>query len=384
MLSQQSRTRRPTGLLTMLVLLVAAPLALAGSATVITGQNGHAVECLFDTNDLANLSAWDDPDLGLSFGQIWKWNGSFHSLAADESGYVYAIANGETYSVGGESSSDEPKAVAGVVRGSAASSLETIYSYAYDGGNEWKRPYSLALAASDSDTFGGLVVAGEVLLLSTYSTGILSGPIESTTLIEVFDPSDADNTIRTLYEAESFVGNEMLLDLEHEVIWIPSSAGFARLTYDETLDGIVSTTLALTEGISPSIQGIDNVGNLHVVDEKFDGAIGKFVTTVRIVDSDGSTTAVAYPKGTEYGIHGFTFDAKGKLWLADHKKKKSNPHYLTKANKRGKFPWKKRIADWGSGTDVRILVTGGDGLFYVIARAKDAGGDSVFGVYAID
>ena len=43
-----------------------------------------------------------------------------------------------------------------------------------------------------------------------------------------------------------------------------------------------------------------------------------------------------------------------------------------------------RLADWGSGTDVRILVTGADGAFYVIAQAKDASGEPVFGVYAID
>lgn len=200
-----------------------------------------------------------------------------------------------------------------------------------------------------------------------------------------------------MFETEEFRAWDLLLDPSTDSIILPRGDYFERLEFDAD-DGFVLSATMLEASFSRGglIWAIDGNGDLYtdtystvinskgnVIDEwliaRFDGATGELLDDA-FADPSGAPNNYSYHK-----IGGFTFDAVDGFWLADFKKGKSPDGFISKANKKGKLPYKKRIAGWTrlgtTDTALTSLQTGLDGLLYAVVRTGPSGAE---GIWSID
>ncbi len=363
-------------------LLLMTSFALAGGTGTITGENGHTATSLFDLDDVMAMPEWDRMTGWLG---STNWNQGLHTVAADSDSTVYVT-------VRAQDDTDE-STVVGIVAGSSAATLETVYRIQYDGSGDFDMPAAIGLATFSVGSGAARIDEGDIVLLNHTLRNYDTADEYYGTLLQVFDPSDADGTIRTLYETDEYVAGDVLLDPTTKTLIIPRGDFFERLSYDpdEGAQGgfVLSTTFIddpLTKGAT--MWALDSNGDLHTdTYERIDGKDDWFVTKIEGATGDILDARFANPKGApnnyaKHKIGGFAFDASDKFWLADWIKSKSPDHFISKKNKKGKIPYKRRIAGWGkNGTaNMKTLQMGLDGVLYSVVQ----GDSGAYAVWAID
>jgi hypothetical protein len=365
-----------------MMILTAASAALASGAGPITGYNGHAATCLFDSDDIGALSEWSG--YAIEVGSTNFYAGKT-TIAADENGMAYTYVRGQ--------GSDYYDAVVGIVAGNG-SSLSTIYYNPYDGSGDWDMPSGLAIAPFSVGSGDARIDSGDIVMLCSTLRDYGTQDERYGTLIQAFDPADAEGTLRDLYYTEDFTpGGYIFLDPTTGSIVIPRGNSIEHIAFDADDGAFVRTTGTndVSFGVGGSIWAMDAAGDLYT-DKRFtDPDTGK--NDYRVIRLDGTNgdlldDAYADPKGApnNYANHkmgGFTFDSAGKFWLADWKKKKSPSHFISKMNNKGSFPYGKRVAGWDDGSDreMKTLQIGLDDVLYAIVQDHPGGR---WAVWAID
>jgi len=339
------------------LLLVAVLLALATGAGALDGANGHTTTEVLSVEDVTeDLPEWDLP-------LFWFGNDNFvagkphHEIAVDGSGKIYVVVAGWDPDGDGYLGA----ATTGVVSADG-STLETVQSSSFGYNSAGTVFTSSWQAVVIADFSNDLVDDGDLLLvrsISDYSNN--SGSVEVYVLPA--DGSDDPELIfeltdtRTPWQADLVAAADGTLFLR--------GFGVHRLDYasgaysgDRVLGHDLSSNFAMVLGPDGYLYG-----HLNIPNDK----------TIYRVDPDGLDSYEAFATAQYYSSQtsGLAFDAKDKLWVATFHKKKTPRNYLAKMNKKGKFPWRKRIAEWGyDGTSgyegMRTLLTGGDGELYAV------------------
>lgn len=355
--------------------------AVAADVALIEGQNGHTATKLFDEDDVRALSsAWDREVV--TFGDAYHRYD--HWIAGDEGGAVYVIAKAEDLS-------GPSHWIGGVLGGDDADSLDEVLVYPYGGGTDWTNPRSLGLAEFSVGEDDVRIDEGDIVLLCDVWTGFDTEDEAQTSVVVAFDPTEADPTPRVLYEADAWIGGDLLLDTTNQRIVLPVYGGFVRLDYDEDDGVFLATTVSVSySSLGGRVFATDGNGALYTErmfldpdrDYRKDWLIAAYSTgNGALLDDDYADPIGAPNNYANHDIQGFAFAGNGKLWLADFKKNKSPDHFIAKANNKGKFPYKKRVAGWSGGTEARGIAFGLDGMLYAIGRT---GGFEGYAVYAID
>ena len=359
------------------VLALTATLALAAGSGPISGHNGHGASLLFDDDDVRAIptGAWDRD--WVWFGDAYGFRAGRHTITADGSGTAYVI-------VQAQDANENSTWVAGVVKGTTTSSPQTVYQYAYDSAQDYEIPYGIALAPNAIGTGSTRIDAGDVVLLSDAVTGDGTSERNLGTLIQAVDPDDAAATLRTVYSTNTWLGRDLILDVANGRLLVTRGRYITRVEHASGSWSATTEDVAALDG-GGSVFAIDDEGDLYADSE---GGPNAYIARIDTTSWTVSDATWANPKGAgasyaNHDIQGLTFDRLGNFWIADFNPKKSSSHFITKRNKKGKFPYKKRIAGWNKPDQMRTLQTGADGRFYAIMR-NHSNETSGYGVYAID
>ncbi len=354
------------------ILLAATGIAVgAGTNPMLKGAGGNTPTLLFDKDDIRSHlpDDWDYDYLSVGY-QHHGGVGEHRTLVATGTSaapVLYLPVQAK------DLDADPVEGWVGVIKvtmdGNAVDSMETVLreAWAFDSsGDDWFWVWTgLAVAHDDA---GPDVNAGDLLLARTerisnvdpddpkYALILYSLDPDNPSLVEVFRTPDGGGSdwlypsrLATMRDGS---GDILLND--------------ALVHYDANQDAFSSNTFLTNhtlltryavgdDGYLYGALDVSPLDGMHRVDPYGDDDY----TRVGTIKNTGSTKGGASA----------AFDASGKLWSFDYKSKKYT-YYLTKMNGRGKFPYKKRIVEYGgnSGTTSRLveLETGPDGNFYAV------------------
>ncbi len=348
-------------------MLMAVSLASAAGSNTVSGHSGHTASLLFDGDDVAAITEWDRDNIefGAERGHI---TAGHHAIATDEDDTTYVVVSAQD-----DADPEFLTLLSGIVACDDAGNVSSVYRTAYDGGADFDIFNAVGVATFSVGSGDARIDDGDVVVMGRAIRGLPNNT--SGTIILAFDPDDVEDSIRVVYETADFQANDMLLDPTTESIVLPVSGAFMRLTYDTNTSEFEADEVQIDSAINfgGELWGIDGSGNLYIDARETIVGTTKRDWFIYQIDPDTGDTLddrFANPTGSpakgysDHQIAGFAFDSNGKFWLADWKKSKNPGHFLSKANGKGKFPYKKRIAGW-TDHSVRSVTIAPDGRFYL-------------------
>ena len=356
----RTATGRGTAIWATAILLVATGIALAaGSSSRLKGVGGNVPTLLFDKDDVRAYLAddWDYDYLSLGY-QSHGGTGENRTLAVADTStapVLYLPVQAK------DLDANPVEGWVGIIKvtmdGDTVDAMETVLreSWAFDAsGSDWFWTWTgLAVAYDDC---GPDVSEGDLLLARTERVSNADPANPKYALILYGLDPDNPSRLATMRDGS---GGILLNDTLYE--------------YDATPDAFTSSTFLTSyafltryavgdDGYLYGALDVSPLNGMHQVDPTGDDDYVKVGT----IKNTGATKGGASS----------AFDANGKLWFFDYKSK-TLTYYLTKMNKKGKFPFRKRIVEYGgnSGTGSRLaeLETGPDGSFYAVVLEVPTG-----------
>ena len=330
---------RATACTVALLLLAGTAVALTGGPTLV-GKNGVSPVRLFGKADVRTELAddWDHDGLTIGF-QNTSSLGVSRTLAVTSDGtdtLIYVPVR-----IADATEGDYMGVIEVTVDGDDIAAMRTVCRVPWDrdlASPTWTRPFSgLALVHDGVGTTADgdlLVTRQELSPDSTLDMVVYAVDPSVGDLVEVYRDVEGPYLVPLAAMADGSGGFILGQDL---VGW--DGTEFAG-------DAFFGSVLSFQSRFAVGTDG-DLYGTLNVTDTGSSKNTGIYA-----VDPTGDDDYLRVGTTKLNGVwngNAAAFDSKGKLWHVD---KKKNDYFLSKANKKGKLPYKKRIAEW-SATDER-------------------------------